>query len=166
MPTRNSQKKALKPKSPPRKAPVMNRLAATLSEEEMAGALYSSTDERVLRLAEMMTDPAYSRFTLGKLCERVGVTSIDLLDALRRNKIDQGIIEMSRRAPEIMEGVARDAESRMEACKDCAGTGMLKDKDTGEMSHCLHCSGEGRVRVPGDYKARRLMFQALGLIEK
>ncbi len=75
-----------------------------------------------------------------------------------------GIIEMSRRAPEIMEGVARDAESRMEAGGECAGAGSVKDKNTGETSHCLHCSGEGQVRLSGDYRARKLMFQTLGLI--
>lgn len=150
-----------KPKSPPRKDPVMNRFADTLGQDEMVGALSSSTDERVLRLAEMMTDPAYSRFTLGKLCERVGLSSIDLLDAFRKYKIDMGIIEMSRRAPGIMEDVAEDAKSRMEACKKCHGTGAVKDKSTEEMSRCPHCAGEGRVRVPGDYRARRLFFKVM-----
>ncbi len=143
----------------------MNRLADTLGQDELVGALHSSADERVHRLAEMMTDPAYSRFTLGKLCQRVGLSSIDLLDAFRKYKIDQGIIAMANRAPRIMEDVAEDAKSRMEACKKCHGKGMVKDKNTEEMSHCLHCAGQGQVRVPGNYRARKLMFQALGLIE-
>lgn len=144
----------------------MNRLATTLGNDEMVGALSSSADERVVRLAEMMIDPAYSRFTLGKLCQRVGLSSIDLLDAFRRYKMDMGIVEMSRRAPTIMADVAEDAQSRMEACKKCHGTGTVKDKNTEEMGRCLHCAGQGQVRVPGDYRARKLMFQALGLIRK
>jgi len=40
------------------------------------------------------------------------------------------------------------------------------DKNTGEMSRCLHCSGEGQVRKCGDHKARKLVFEALGLIKK
>ncbi len=139
----------------------MKRLATTLNQDEMVGALCSSSDERVHRLAEMMIDPAYSRFTLGKLCQRVGLSTLDLLELFRRHKLDMGIIKMSRRAPEIMEDVARDAESRMEACKECSGTGSVKDKNTGEMSRCLHCAGEGRVRVPGDDKARRLFFKVM-----
>ncbi len=154
-------KKHSKSLSPPRKDPVMNRLADTLGQDELVGALHSSADERVHRLAEMMTDPAYSRFTLGKLCERVGLSTLDLLDAFRKYKIDQGIIEMSRHAPEIMEDIARDAESRMEACKKCRGTGTVKDKNTEETGRCLHCAGEGQVRVPGDYRARRLFFKVM-----
>ncbi len=144
----------------------MKRLADILSQDEMAGVLYSSTDERVHRLAEMMADPAYVRFSLAQLCQRLGLSTLDLLELFRRHKLDMGIIEMSRRAPEIMEGVARDAESRMEACGECAGTGSVMDKNTGEMSRCLHCSGKGQVRRPGDYRARKLMFEALGLIGK
>jgi len=127
----------------------MKRLANTLSQDEVIGSLYSSTDEWVHRLAEMMTDPAYSRFTLAKLCQRLGLSTLDLLELFRRHKLDMGIIEMSRRAPEIMEGVAIDAESRMEACGECAGTRSVKDKNTGEMCPSLYCSGEGQVRVPG-----------------
>ncbi len=139
----------------------MNRLADTLGHDEIAGALSSSTDERVHRLAEMMTDPAYSRFTLGKLCERVGLSSIDLLELFRRHKLDMGIVEMSRRASEIMADVAEDAKSRMEACKKCHGTGKVKDKNTEEMGRCLHCAGEGQVRVPGDYRARKIFFEVM-----
>lgn len=166
MPTKKPRKKAQKPQSPPRKDRLLRRFADTLDQDEVIGSLYSSTDERVHRLAEMMTDPAYARFTLARLCQRVGLSTLDLLELFRRHKLDMGIIEMSRHAPAIMEDVARDAESRMEACRECAGTGMVKDKSTGEKSHCLHCSGEGQVRVPGDYRARKLMFQTLGLIGK
>ncbi len=137
----------------------MKRLADTLSQDELVGALHSSSDERVLRLAEMMTDPAYSRFTLGKLCERVGVTSIDLLDAFRKYKIDQGIIEMSRHAPAIMEDVARDAESRMVCCDHCGGAGKITAREA-ELA-CPLCEGVGQIRAPGNDKARRLFFKVM-----
>ena len=138
----------------------MKRLADSLSQDEMAGALYCSTDERAVRLLQMMTDPAYSRFTLAKLCERVGLTSMDLLDAFRNFQLLRGIIEMSRMAPEVMADVAEDARSRMETCKGCQGKGMINTR------RCPQCEGEGLRRVSGDYRARKLMFQALGLIEK
>jgi len=80
----------------------MKRLGENITRDEMVGALYSSTDERAVRLLQMMGDPAFANFSLGRLCQRVGLSSIDLLDAFRRYRIDQGIIEMSRRAPEIM----------------------------------------------------------------
>ena len=147
-------------KSPPRKDPVMKRLADTLSQDEMAGALYCSADERAIRLLQMTTDPAYSRFTLAKLCERVGLTSIDLLDAFRNFQLLRGIVEMSRVVPEIMADVAEDARSRMGICKGCQGEGTVNTR------RCPQCEGEGVTRVPGDHRSRKLLFQTLGLIEK
>ena len=153
-------------RSPARKDPLMRRFASTVSKEELGGMLAHSGDERAQRALEMLLDPAYSRFTLAKLCQRLGLSTLDLLELFRRHKLDMGIIEMSRRAPEIMADVAEDAKSRMEACKKCHGTGTVMDKNTEEMSRCLHCSGKGQVRRPGDYRARNLMFQTLGLIKK
>ena len=138
----------------------MKRLATTLSQDEMAGALHSSTDERVHRLAEMMGDPAFAHFSLGKLCQRVGLTSIDLLNAFRNYQLLRGIVEMSRVAPEVMANVAEDARSRMEICKGCEGKGTVNAR------RCPQCEGEGLTRVPGDHRSRKLMFQTLGLIEK
>jgi len=155
-----------KPKSPPRKDPVMKRLADHISQDEMAGALYCSTDERAVQLLQMMSDPTYSRFTLAKLCERVGLSTIDVLELVRRYKLDIGILSMSTEVVQVMKDTAEDAKSREEPCRKCHGKGMVKDKNTGEMSHCLHCGGQGQVRVPGNYRARKLMFQVLGLIEK
>ena len=152
-------RKAQKPKSPPRKNSVMKRLATTLSQDELVGALHSSADERIHRLAEMMTDPAYSRFTLGKLCERVGLSSIDLLNAFRKYKIDMGIVEMSRRAPTIMEDIALDAESKMVCCDHCGGTGRITAREA-ELD-CPLCEGVGQTRTPGDDKSRRLFFKIM-----
>jgi len=138
----------------------MKRLATTLSQDELVGALHSSADERAVRLLQMMGDPAFAQFSLGKLCQRVGLTSIDLLNAFRNYQLLRGIIEMSRVAPEIMADVAEDARSRMETCKGCQGEGMINTR------RCPQCEGEGVARVPGDYRARKLMFQTLRLIEK
>ena len=138
----------------------MKRLGENITRDEMVGALYSSTDERAVRLLQMMGDPAFANFSLGKLCQRVGLTSIDLLNAFRNFQLLRGIIEMSRVAPEVMANVAEDARSRMEICKGCQGKGMINAR------RCPQCQGEGQVRVPGNYRARKLMFQTLGLIER
>ena len=90
----------------------------------------------------------------------MGLSSIDLLDAFRNFQLLRGIIEMSRVAPEIMADVAEDARSRMETCKGCQGEGTVNTR------RCPQCEGEGLTRVPGDYRARKLIFQALRLIEK
>ena len=153
-------------RSPARKDPLMRRFASTVSKEELGGMLANSGDERAWRALEMLLDPIYRNHTLARVCGKVGLSQMDILDLFRRYKLDMGIVAMSREAPAIMEDIAKDAQSRMEACKKCHGSGMMKDKSTEEMSRCLHCSGKGQVRRPGDYRARKLMFQALGLIKK
>ena len=160
MPTKKPRKKAQTAKSPPRKDPIMKRLGENITRDEMVGALYSSTDERAVRLLQMMGDPAFANFSLGKLCQRVGLTTIDLLNAFRNFQLLRGILEMSRAVPEVMANVAEDARSRMETCKGCQGEGTVNTR------RCPQCEGEGLTRVPGDHQSRKLLFQTLGLIGK
>jgi hypothetical protein len=138
----------------------MKQLGENITQDEMVGSLYCSTDERAVQLLQMMTDPAYSRFTLGKLCQRVGLNSIDLLNAFRNYQLLRGIVEMSRVVPEVMADVAEDARSRMGICKGCQGKGLIDTR------RCPQCEGAGVTRVPGDHRSRKLLFQTLRLIEK
>ncbi len=147
-------------RSPARKDPLMRRFASTVSKEELGGMLAHSGDERAWRALEMLLDPVYRNHTFAKVCEKVGLSQIDVVDLFRRYKLDMGVIKMSRLAPRIMEDTAEDAKSRMETCKGCQGKGMINTR------RCPQCKGEGQVRVPGDYRARKLMFEALGLIKK
>ncbi len=148
-------------RSPARKDTLMRRFASTVSNEELGGMLAHSGDQRACRALEMLLDPAYRNHTLAKICGKVGLSQMDILDLFRRYKLDMGIVAMSQRAPAIMADVAEDAKSRMEACKRCHGTGTVKDKSTEEMSHCPHCAGEGQVRVPGDHRARKIFFEVM-----
>ncbi len=147
-------------RSPARKDPLMRRFASTVSKEELGGMLAHSGDERAQRALEMLLDPAYPNHTFAKICGKVGLRHMDILDLFRRYNLHLVVIKMSRRAPKIMEDVAEDARSRMETCKGCQGRGVVNTK------RCPQCEGEGRVRVAGDYRARKLMFEALGLIGK
>lgn len=148
-------------RSPARKDPLMRRFTSTVSKEELGGMLAHSGDERAWRALEMLLDPAYRNHTFAKICGKVGLSQMDIMDLFRRYHLDMGIVAMAREAPAIMEDIAKDAQSRMEACKKCHGTGMVKDKETEGMSRCLHCAGEGQVRIPGDYRARRLFFKVM-----
>ena len=138
----------------------MRRFTSTVSQEELGGMLAHSGDQRAWRALEMLLDPVYRNHTLAKVCEKVGLSQIDIVDLFRRHQMDMALVSMSRKAVQVMEDTAEDARSRMETCKGCQGKGMIDTR------RCPQCEGEGQVRVPGDYKARRLMFQALGLIEK
>ena len=159
MPTRNPRKKALKPKSPPRKNRLLKRFADTLGQDELADVLTHAADPRAHRLMAMLLDPAYKRHSFGKLCERAGLNLVDLWDLLRRCRIDQGIIAMARHAPRIMEDIALDAESKMVCCNHCGGAGKITAREA-ELA-CPLCEGVGQIRAPGNDQARRLFFKVM-----
>ena len=56
-------------------------------------------------------DPAYSRHSFAKLCERAGVGRVELVDLFRRHKLDLGILKMSKQLPEVLEDTAIDANA-------------------------------------------------------
>jgi len=90
-------------RSPARKDPLMRRFASTVSREELGGMLAHSGDERAQRALEMLLDPAYRNHTLAKICGKVGLSQMDIMDLFRRYHLDLGVIEMSRRAPAVPE---------------------------------------------------------------
>ena len=147
-------------RSPARKDPLMRRFASTVSKEELGGMLAHSGDERAWRALEMLLDPAYRNHTFAKVCGKVGLSQMDILDLFRRYKLDLGVIKMSRRAPKIMEDIAIDAQSRMEACKGCQGKGVINTR------RCPQSEGEGVTRVPGDQRSSKSLVETVGLIKK
>ena len=137
----------------------MRRFADTLGQDELAEVLTHAADPRAHRLMATLLDPAFQRHSFGKLCERAGLNLVDLLDLLRRCKLDQGIIEMARHAPRIMRDIALDAESKMVCCHHCGGAGKITARKA-ELD-CPLCEGVGQIRAPGDDKSRRLFFKVM-----
>ncbi len=155
MPTKKLRKKAREP----RKDRLMRRFADTLGQDELAEVLTHAADPRAHRLMAMLLDPAFQGHSFSTLCSRVGLNLVDLLDLMRRCKLDQGIIEMARHAPEIMGDIAKDAQSRMVCCDHCGGAGKIT---AGEAElDCPLCDGVGQIRAPGDDKSRRLFFKVM-----
>lgn len=145
-------------RSPARKDILFRRFDATLGRDEILAALEVSGDQRARRLLAMMCDPAYSRYTLAKLCERVGLRHHALLDLFRRAKLYEAMLRMTKNMPQVMEDVAMDALSKATICRRCSGKGEVSGLQ------CIDCGGNGRTSIPGDAEARRLLFRALGLI--
>lgn len=154
-----SSKKLRKKARTPRKDRLLRRFADTLGEDELAEVLTHAADPRAHRLMAMLFDPAFQRHSFAALCARAGLNLVDLFDLLRRCKLDQGIIEMARHAPRIMEDVAKDARSRMVCCDHCGGVGKITAREA-ELE-CPLCEGVGRIRAPGDDKSRRLFFKVM-----
>ena len=152
--------KAKKQRSPARKDTILRRLEASIGEE-LPTTLHHSGDPRAMRLLELLMDPAYSRHSFAKLCERAGVGMVELVDLFRRYKLDLGILKMSKHVPAVLEDTAIDAKASMVCCKRCDGLGYVSGED--EIRNCPACEGTGKLRQPGNPHARQVVFRANGL---
>ncbi len=149
--------------SPARKNPVLRRLADAIGRETLMQALELADDQRLRTLADMLADPAYSRCTFAKLCEKASVRMTEVVDAFRRYKLDEGVVAMYQHLPEVMEDTAQDAKSRSETCGRCKGEGKIAQDDS-SATDCPQCAGTGIMRVPGDADSRKLVFETAGLV--
>lgn len=145
-------------RSPARKDIFIRRLESSAGRDGLLEALDTSDDRRALVLMAMLLDPAYCKFTLANLCERVGLRYLELFDVIRRFNLSQGLLAMSAHLPRVMEDVAVDSLSRVKTCAECSGKGQIGDQI------CPKCSGEGTIRICGDAAARRLLFEIMGLL--
>jgi len=143
-------------RSPARKDIFIRRLASSVGRDGLLQALEASDDQRALTLMGMLLDPAYGKYTLAKLCERVGLRCLDLFDVFRRFNLSKGLLAMSAHLPQVMEDVAIDSLSRVETCAMCFGRGQVDSR------LCHKCSGAGTIRICGDAAARKLFFEIIG----
>lgn len=143
---------------------TIKRFYDEVGREEITEALSHSPDPRVEQLLELIYDPDFKNYSFARLCQKVGLTLGDIIDAFRRYQVGLGIIAMAKKAPKIMSDTAADAESTLSACMSCRGTGTIEED--GEERPCPSCLGEGSFRVPGHEKSRELFFKTMGLIGK
>ena len=160
-----TQNKSLKRKSPARKNSLMRRMESTIPREKWAGILGASGDPRADRVFEMLTDPAYRKHSLAKLCERAGLKQLELLDVFRRHQLDVAIMTGCQHLPELMEDMALAARNKKRVCQRCDGL-TVTEFPGGEPTAihvCPECDGKGKVLKPGDKDARRDFLDVMGV---
>lgn len=145
---------------------AIEKLEKILPREELVTVLEVQGDEKFEHLLNLMFDPLYRKHKLPALCRRAGLQFGDLIDAFRKAKCDEGIINMARHVPEVLEDVAIDAKSKQVPCEVCKATGISQTSMEGLPENCKRCDGKGEYRVPGDASARKLVFDAMGLTGK
>jgi len=141
-----------------RKQALYRRVRASLEGEDIAECLSLTGNERADRLAEMIRDPSYAKFSFGQLCSRAGLSAIDVAYMYCEVKKSVGMIRMARYIPDIMEQLALGAMHHLEKCHNCQGSRRV------EVSVCSECGGAGEVQVKGDLGACRLLFKIFGLL--
>ena len=125
-------------------------------------AVWSSDDPKFRRLYIALQDPAYQTTSRMTLCRNFGISLRDLLDMWFSYMRDLTRLGILNRLPEIAKEIVEDALSRDVVCSRCDGIGNVK-KDDGQRT-CPMCQGAGKIRVPGDKDARRLVLEIGGLI--
>ena len=106
----------------------------------------------------MMLDPAYEALSFGQLCSRAGLSGGEVLRLICQRQLADGMIRMAHHLPDIMENTALAAMGRNEPCPQCQGQGIFGE------ARCFRCEGCGHVRVPGDLRTIRLVFEMFGLL--
>ena len=158
-----SKGRGSKRRSPARKDTMLRRIENTVGREQWASILNWSSDERAGRLWELLFDPAYQKHSMAKLSERVGLKSKDLLELFRRFHIDVAVIMAARHAPEVMKDVIEDALNTTVVCHRCDGKLQVQNDD-GSDRVCPACQGKGTEIRIGDYRARRMVLESVGLL--
>jgi hypothetical protein len=125
-------------------------------------ALLSSGEEQFHRLYDALHDDVYRRTSPGTLCRRFGISWMDLMNLWHSYNMQLGMLQIATHLPKILEDVAEDSLSRYGPCPVCDGIGYL-EVDSIRYT-CVECEGRGKVLVPGDAHARRLLFEIIELI--
>ncbi len=146
-------------KSPARKDGLLRRYETTVGRDKMLEVLDWSADQRAVALAAMLCDPAYRRFSFAKLCQRVGLRHVDVLDLFRRHQLDLAILRVSCRLPDVMRQTADDALSRMEDCRVCDGAGEIPVGK--KMKLCRACKGRGEIYTKGDLACQKIIWNMM-----
>jgi len=145
---------------------ALQRFFTGMKEDEWIQALHHSGDPRVVQLLGMLFDPNFAEMTFTHLCRECGLALGDMIDVFRRFKLDQGILEMANRAPDILRDTAEDAKSQKAVCLTCQGEGSVEGLDGKDDQVCAACMGDGGITIPGHDKARDLFFKTMGLTDK
>lgn len=111
--------------------------------------------------------------TLTTLAWKRGIKASEMIDAIRRHRLDLAMLQASGHLPEVVESAVEDSKRHPIQCPKCEGEGQLarKSKDSAgeevvEWQPCKLCKGAGTVMEPGDAQARRLVAEMLGLVGK
>jgi hypothetical protein len=166
----------------PREDTVFRRLERSLPRDELMQIFDSSADERFHQLFMFMSDPYIGKKSLPQLAKECGLSYAQVLQAITRGRLDQGMLRMSAHVPQVMEDVAIDAKSKVVTCANCEGAKViavteiveeegkrpqvvqkLDDEGRPMWKKCLVCDGVGKLRQVGDKASREILFETMRL---
>jgi hypothetical protein len=113
-------------------------------------------------------DPHYSRCSFPTLLRKFNISLHEAQMLYTDHMRLWGLLQMSNHLPEIMEDVAEDALSHIQACPRCDGEKVVESTHSQEKvtKPCPECNGSDKVRLIGDSHARDLVFECMKLIRQ
>src|SRR5579862_9475821 len=110
-----------KRRSPARKDPLFRRLQTAVSREDLMKALDQAESQKAFALFQMLCDRAYRNHSLARLCEKAGLSYLELVDLFRVFRLDEALLVMLTHIPQVMEDTAINALTRRSAVKPAPG---------------------------------------------
>lgn len=147
---------------------LWKRLEKRVPAVRILRALDSVSDERFSRMAEDMIscmDGGREHLGLRTLAKRHSITYTELVSALVKRGLGDGLVELSEDLPYIMRDLGRDARHTLIACPRCDGKGQ---EAVGEETSlpCSKCKGKGKVVRRASDTARKFVLDGVGFTSR
>jgi hypothetical protein len=151
----------------------LKHFANRVDRARLRGILESSEhDSKWHRLLVAIQDPALSRFSLPRLLRELQIPLIDLMQKYREACTVEAHFVAQERLPEVMSGIVDDALPGEDVCPLCVGAKQIPDplgrpKADGSLKDidCPKCDATGKIRIPGQTDARKLVMQSEKMVE-
>jgi hypothetical protein len=152
-------------------AQAANTVFEQLTREEISQVLIraavGASDRQLVQLAEMLGDPGFDPARWPALCSAAGVAPAKVMRALIDTYIDDASLVAARGIPKIAQSLVNSSVERVETCYVCDGakTVPVLDERSGADRRitCRNCSGSGKLHVPADLAAAKLVTGILGM---
>lgn len=138
-------------------------------DEEFQAAVASFQDQpKVQSLMRALVSTKHRRWSVPRLAARVGLSPAEFVAIWRETKFSEVMTTILGRLPEIAADTVDDAKSSSGCCPRCGGWGTITrgEGEAREEKICVQCGGSGVVRRPGESAARKVVFEAVGTLER
>ena len=156
------------------------------ANEIMQQALLASPDVRFRSFLDRLEDGGYLRVSLATIAKGCGISLMEFQDWWRKASTQRAIAQAQLASPQMVTDLIEDSRSRMDVCDRCDGLGTVAapphldpaqvpgykllveaigDMDAIYSRTCPGCLGEGKVRRPGDARARDRLLNLAGFNE-
>lgn len=135
-------------------------------------SLATAKDPRFQAFLERLSLPQFSRYRLSTIAKGCDISLPEFAGFWQSSQHMRVLLKAQSATVDVIDDISADAKSQFILCERCDGFGtlFLSDGDKEMLSSeekirvCPACSGEGKVRRPGDADARKMLLEIAGHI--